>query len=190
MRKNQILFGGALLLFIVAFLLDDAVVNLMPLIQNNYLTYIMVWFTHSWSTFFVLIFLTSLFLWTEKKKKWIPLLLISIFFGVFFSYLIKFIIARPRPLGFEKYFFSIKDYSFPSSHATISFAAVAVLDRVFCLLKWFWLCFALVVSFSRLYFNYHYLSDVVSGIFLGYFIGRTILIMVNKNAHLKRIFGN
>ena len=56
-------------------------------------------------------------------------------------------------------------------HAMVAFAAVPILNREFPKLNWFWIVFALLVSFSRLYTNVHFLSDVVFGAFSGYFIG-------------------
>jgi undecaprenyl-diphosphatase len=35
----------------------------------------------------------------------------------------------------------------------------------------FWLGFAILVAFSRVYFGVHYLSDVIAGAFIGYLIG-------------------
>ena len=56
-------------------------------------------------------------------------------------------------------------------HAMVAFAAIPILDKEFSKLKWFWIIFAFLVAFSRIYFEAHFLSDVVFGAFFGYFIG-------------------
>jgi len=43
---------------------------------------------------------------------------------------------------------------------------------------WFWTV-ALLVAFSRLYLEVHYLSDVIAGAFIGYIIG-VIFIMLGE----------
>jgi undecaprenyl-diphosphatase len=72
-------------------------------------------------------------------------------------------------------FFHLPDYSFPSAHAALSFAILAVIDEEFRKLKIFWLVIALLIIFSRIYFSYHYFSDVTFGALIGYCIGVIII---------------
>ena len=60
------------------------------------------------------------------------------------------------------------DFSFPSSHAALSFAAIPFLPK-----KWVipWVVLAALISFSRVYFGLHYLSDVIAGAAIGLMIG-------------------
>ena len=84
--------------------------------------------------------------------------------------MIKIITLRPRPIEISQILNGL-NYSFPSLHAAVSFAALPILNNEFPKLRLFWLLFAFLVAFSRIYFEYHFLSDVVFGAFLGYFIG-------------------
>ena len=52
---------------------------------------------------------------------------------------------------------------------------MAILDKEFPKMKWIWLTIAVVVALSRLYIGVHYLSDVIAGGILGYFVGLVII---------------
>jgi undecaprenyl-diphosphatase len=142
----------------------------------------MDWFSHYASLLFILLIVTSLFLWEEKKKRWIKPLWLSFFAAMIITYVIKLFVARARPNDLVQFIWLTKfvDYSFPSLHAASAFAPVAILDREFPKLKWFWLSFAVLVAFSRLYFGVHYLSDVVAGAFIGYFVGNLFVSRMKK----------
>jgi len=128
--------------------------------------------THFGDIFIVLILITSLFLWQERKREWIPTLWISYGTAIILSFLLKIIIKRPRPF-FEMFLpiINLPDYSFPSMHAVAAFAAIPILDREFPRLRLFWVLFALLIAFSRIYLGLHYLSDVMFGALIGYAIG-------------------
>jgi undecaprenyl-diphosphatase len=61
--------------------------------------------------------------------------------------------------------------SFPSVHATNSFAAALVLDAIFPGGRAAFLLVAGLVSYSRIYVGDHWPSDVLAGAFLGGGIG-------------------
>jgi len=67
------------------------------------------------------------------------------------------------------------DYSFPSTHAATAFAAAVVLSRFDPKRKYFYYFGAVVVSFSRIYLECHYLGDVLVGGLIGALIGKIIL---------------
>ena len=76
---------------------------------------------------------------------------------------LKRVVRRTRPDGDT----NPNNASFPSGHATSAAALAMVLSRrwrrgtaLFCAL-------ALIVAFSRIYLNRHYLSDVVAGVAIG-----------------------
>ena len=80
---------------------------------------------------------------------------------------LKYTVRRDRPDG--------TGYSFPSGHATDSFAAATVLARHFgakAAIPTYTL--ASYVAISRLHENRHYLSDVIFGAGLGYAVGHTV----------------
>jgi membrane-associated phospholipid phosphatase len=80
---------------------------------------------------------------------------------------LKLAVRRPRPDG--------TNYSFPSGHASVTFATATVLERH---LGWMaavpTYTVASYVAASRLHDNRHYLSDVVFGAAVGLVGGRTV----------------
>ena len=69
--------------------------------------------------------------------------------------------------GREFLLFKNKYHSFPSGHTGAAFAFFGV--PLFANRKrgWWWLLAAAAISWSRIYLNVHYLSDVVTGAFVG-----------------------
>ena len=76
---------------------------------------------------------------------------------------LKRAVDRTRPDGERKR----SNSSFPSSHAANAFALAWVLSARWRRAAPLWVALALVVAFSRIYLNRHYLSDVVAGALIG-----------------------
>jgi len=88
------------------------------------------------------------------------------------NYLIKLIVKRPRPVleGLPPLGGAPSSLSFPSAHATSSFAVATAMTRVDSLgALAFILAFAL--SLGRPYLGMHYPSDVLAGAVLGVALG-------------------
>ena len=88
------------------------------------------------------------------------------------NYAIKLIVKRPRPLleGLPPLGGAPSSLSFPSAHATSSFAVATAMTRVEPLgALAFLLAFAL--SLGRPYLGMHYPSDVLAGAILGIILG-------------------
>jgi undecaprenyl-diphosphatase len=121
---------------------------------------------------YIIPFLATFILLITKKHKSILASWLSLIAGICISLVAKIIIARPRPFQFfgltmaEK--FASWDSSFPSLHAMAVFAFLPLLDKK---TKIYWLAFAVLVAFSRLYLGYHYTSDVIAGAMIGYLCG-------------------
>jgi len=88
-------------------------------------------------------------------------------------FIIKNLIKRPRPV--DK-LIEVGGYSFPSGHATISTALAFSLYLIFRdkvksenLLLILVVIYPIMISFTRVYLNVHYVSDVLAGIGLGLF---------------------
>lgn len=165
-------------LLVLSFRFDTAIVKFFSGLQNPLLNKFMLLVTFLGSSLAVLFVLTLLFLWHERKRKWLLPLWTSLFFSSIFTAIIKLLSARVRPyyLGFPTLQVLINGLdwlgsSFPSSHAAVAFSALPLLDKEFPRLKFFWLIFACLVGFSRIYFSLHYLSDVLFGAVLGYATG-------------------
>jgi undecaprenyl-diphosphatase len=73
-------------------------------------------------------------------------------------------LSRPVP---EPLLEAPSTYSFPSGHATVSFACATVLALAVPRLRWPLFVLAALISFSRVYVGVHYPFDVVAGAALG-----------------------
>ncbi len=182
MKKNKkessknpliLIYTVGILLTILSFFIDKQIILLFKNINIPIIDKFLLWITEPLSVVIILVIMTSLFLYNEKKKEWVIPLWLS--FGLTFAitYGIKYIINRTRPyiaLNLPS-LLTISSPSFPSAHAAIVFSTIPILDREFPKLKYFWITFALIVCFSRLYFKAHYLSDIIFGGLIGYALG-------------------
>jgi undecaprenyl-diphosphatase len=196
MKKRELFFTFFIFLFltIFSFIFDKKIMLLISEIRNIFFDYILLSVTFLTNSFIILFFLTTLFLWKEHKRRWILPLWFSLALASLTSFFIKIIIQRPRPFQegfvsvltiifyFMKNSFSIWDFSFPSFHSMLVFSALPVLNKEFKQLKYFWLIFAFLVAFSRVYFGVHYLSDVLAGALIGYLIGYLMVSLEEKYA--------
>lgn len=89
------------------------------------------------------------------------------------DYLVKPIVARPRPFVAAPVPSVIgrlpTDASFPSGHATSSFAGATALTMVEPALSALWWALAAAIAYSRIYLGVHYPSDVLAGAGIGAF---------------------
>jgi len=88
------------------------------------------------------------------------------------NYVVKAIVRRPRPVleGLPPLGGAPSSLSFPSAHATSSFAVATAMTRVE---PWGALAFvlALTLALGRPYLGMHYPSDVLAGALLGVVLG-------------------
>jgi membrane-associated phospholipid phosphatase len=101
-----------------------------------------------------------------------------LFFGIlpaviisyFLTLVLKFVLKIPRPC---EGFMCPTDYSFPSGHATVIFAASTLLFFLSkdVKLKIFYILFASLVAASRIFLGFHRIEDVVVGAAIGVIIG-------------------
>ena len=167
------------LIFIISFFLDQTIISSTSKIKNPILDLFFGWF--SLINLIIFFLLVSILLLVKKKIKWIVTIWGSIIISGSISLILKIIIARPRPI--EEIFYpliNIISYSFPSTHTTLAFSTLPILIKQFPKLKWLWILLAIIVGFSRIYFNAHFLSDVIFGAFLGYLIGLIIIRLKEK----------
>jgi len=93
------------------------------------------------------------------------------------EWILKPVVARLRPsvLPETVVVAPALGYSFPSTHATVSFAMAELLSAYEPGLRIWWYGLAVVISLSRLYLGVHYPSDVVIGACIGWVLARLIM---------------
>lgn len=126
----------------------------------------------------------------KTRKSGVLVLVAIIIDAILCNGILKNLFARIRPFdmntAIELLITSPKDYSFPSGHTAVSFAAVAAL--VFAGEKKLWklaLIPAVLIAVSRLYLYVHYPTDILGGIGVGILAGWLSYIIVTK---LERTF--
>lgn len=192
--KKRWLYVTLIASLVISFFYDKKIV--LAVIQNHraFLNDLMVWLTNPLTVATVFLLMTTLFLWEERKRKWIIPLWASIAITAALTVITKIIVNRPRPfeeLTFPliqgaKYTFSFWNTSFPSLHTAAAFSLVPILDKEFPKLKWFWIIMAVLISFSRLYIGVHYLSDVIFGCLIGLLIGYGVIYIEKRYEILKK----
>lgn len=129
------------------------------------------------------IFLTVYLIFIERRDK---IFLIHFFGAMMSAYLIsdkilKYIVGRARPMQPQNFFYLCpKDFSFPSTHATVSFACAYVLASFDKKRRYIYYLAAILISYSRIYLYCHYFLDVLGGALLGTLLGY-LSIRLRKN---------
>ncbi|HGJ66180.1 TPA: phosphatase PAP2 family protein [bacterium] len=177
----DIFFIGTILT-LLSFFIDSYVVMFMSIIQNFILIDIFSIITMLGNIeFFIPISIViSIFFFARKKRifgLWLSIIVVGII--VFFM---KLIINRPRPFVSQNLVAIINTNmsSFPSGHAMIVFSLVPFMTKNFPNHKNYFFAIAILVAFSRIYLNVHYLSDIVAGGFIGYLVGLFFSRIENK----------
>ena len=108
----------------------------------------------------------------------------------------KVMIGRRRPnagdnnIFFKPFQFTNNDYqSLPSGHTALAFAVSTVMANYLDNFYWkvFWYGSASIVAYSRIYHNKHWVSDVVLGATIGFFVGKYVANY--DNSHKNEILG-
>ena len=175
-----------LFVLILSFFLDKSIRNLFLNLQNQYMLQIMLFISDATSILFVIIF-TLIFFLIKKRKDLLFYSIISILTSLILVFLIKFTINRPRPfedLGISSIDGS-NDPSFPSGHAS-RVSALIPFVWIFKNFRSFILSLLILVSISRMYLQAHYLSDVIAGSILGFYISKIFLVLSRKSNKLNK----
>jgi len=118
--------------------------------------------------------LTALYLAYKKRSIFVMLLaslttLVSVF-------LLKEIVARPRPgLEISNLVLGASGTSFPSAHTAIAFTLAVLLSKYYPKYKYAFYTLAVFVALSRIYSGSHYLTDVIAGFIVGVSVGLIFL---------------
>lgn len=176
-KRNILPYLLVIAIFIFSFLLDDKISQFFENARIPLLDFVFAVMTNFGIVLAVMLLIPLLMLKDSRK---IYALLLAFFSSVFISLIAKWMFLRQRPVDFAYPFVKILSYSFPSMHAVAAFSLLPMLLYFLPKQKNFWIAFAFLAIFIRLYFGFHYLSDVVFGAVLGYSLGYLLL-----NMHLR-----
>ena len=131
-----------------------------------------------------LVILSLLIIFEEKRDlKFIIYFFVSITITFLLVNLgLKNIFHRLRPLT---PYHCPHDYSFPSGHASLSFAAATVLAFYDKKRRWGYYFIATLIAYSRIYLECHYFFDVFGGAIIGYVISWLILKLKRFNRFVR-----
>ena len=182
MKKTNdtlILIAG-ILLFLISYKFDAPVNLFFNGIKFPLFNAILGVITNFGLVVVIILIIPSIILF-KKNKKLIYLLFLIFVASIILAFIIKLIVLRQRPIeAFTYPFTHIINYSFPSMHAMVAFSLLPVLIKYLQKYKSFWISFSILVVFSRVYFGFHFLSDVVFGALFGYFLGSYLLELYEK----------
>jgi undecaprenyl-diphosphatase len=156
----------------------DSRINLaIPTIQNSFLILIskILSIAFDTTTLIIISLLLSIYLWLKKSRKDSIFLALTMILSAGAIYLLKELLQRVRP---SSALIPETGFSFPSGHAAIAVVFLGILSYFFLksnktkIVKIWTLIISailvLIISFSRIYLNLHWLSDVLAGLALGF----------------------
>ena len=172
---------------------DQKLLLFLNELHSPFFDVLICWLTHVWFWLPVLALLLW-FMWKHYKKKMILIVAfsaLSIVFSDQISGIIKNKTARLRPThnteinpklhlhthtkycSLTKYgeTYTGGEYGFVSSHAANSFALTLLLIYFFKPInrrvRWLFILFPLIFSYTRIYLGVHYVSDIIGGALVG-----------------------
>ena len=97
--KIKVVFIWTLIAFaiIASFFLDDIIVKDVSLLRNNILDKFFLIITYLSSEIIIFAIVTALFLWKDKKRRWILPLWLSLGVSAIVGFLLKVTVQRARP---------------------------------------------------------------------------------------------
>lgn len=188
--KKQIFYVIGIILLVLSFFIDKTFSLFVFNLRNSFFNNVFI-FLSSLNNSFIVFILMTLLLYLIKKRKEIFLMWFAFFTSGFFSLILKLITNRVRPftelslnlLNNINYHFAVWNTAFPSWHTAALFVVYPFLNKK---VKYYWIVFALLLSFSRIYTGVHYLSDVIGGILLGHSIA-WLIIFLNRRFKIIKI---
>jgi len=173
MKRLYLITAAGIALLIISFFFDNQILDFIFSLNLGFLKSAMVLLDH-WVTNAILFLVIPTIILFRKGNKLIFLWL-SLVLSFLVATILKVLVARERP---DIALISEDTFSFPSRHAIISFTILPFMFKETKL--WYWWIIAILIGLSRLILGAHYLSDVIAGALIGYYIGYFLLIFYKK----------
>ena len=174
--KDIIVISTGFILLIIGMLFDKQIADFFIINNNNAVHNILGVLTYLGEWYIILIIMTLFFLFKRKRK--LPIFWIAFLSANIITSVIKFAVARDRPLE--------GSLSFPSGHATAAFALLPFMFREGMKIGYAWLLLALLIVFTRLYLSQHFMTDVAAGLLIGYIISEIVLSLTGKYGKINK----
>ncbi len=196
-KRNIWITGVVAAAFVASLYFDNYIIGWVSYLKSGFLDEFLIGLTFTGTEIVIFFLITSLFLWNENKRKWILPLWFTLFLSTIASFLLKITVKRMRPFHqglivisdfLVKNSYYVWDFSFPSAQTMAVFCAVPFLSKEFPKLKYIWIALACIVGFSRIYFGFHFLSDVIAGAFIGYMLGALIIKAEKENRFWEELY--
>lgn len=196
-KKRALIFPLIVILFLISLYFDNYIFNIIFYLQDSRLNSLLTPLTTLGFEIIIFIAITGIFLWKSDKRKWIMPLWFSLGLSFIASFLLKIVIQRVRPFqaglieissSLIKNSYSLWDFSFPSNHTMLAFCILPFISKEFPGLRYLWIFLACLVGFSRIYFGFHFLSDVIAGAAIGYLIGALIIKSEKENRFWENLY--
>ncbi len=167
---TALLIGAGFLLFFTSFLFDKSVHVFFLKFYNPFLDTVFAVLTHFALVVILMLLLPSILLYKyhQKDKHIIPALWLAFSTALVAGLFLKLLVGRFRPHDMG-YLIPVLNYSFPSMHALAAFSVLPIIDKY--KFSKIFIAIAVLIAVSRVYFSFHYLSDVIFGMFGGFIIG-------------------
>lgn len=153
--------------------LDKSIYFFFQDLQRPWLDYFLAWPTVFVSTNIILGLVCIAIFRIDRKKGFlkIPFAALCLWGNYWLTFFLKSFFMRPRPFivwdDVHVIFGKPLDYSLPSGHTSVAFAAAFLLSFFYPgKMRWVYLL-ALWISVTRLYVGVHYLSDLFAGAMVG-----------------------
>ncbi|MEA3378126.1 MAG: phosphatase PAP2 family protein [Nanoarchaeota archaeon] len=176
--KKEAYYFFAFLSLILSLAFDNRICQIISKLRLVPLNVLFEGITYIGSAIAFIIMGLCIYFWIKKKKQLILQLLVGTGIAFCVSYLLKILIARPRPyitLNIINLVQHMSHGSFPSMHAAMTFAILPFLIKISKKLQYLWIALACLIAFSRLYLGVHYLSDIIAGSLIGFISSSLIL---------------
>jgi undecaprenyl-diphosphatase len=150
--------------------IDVAAIELVQQLRHPVLTALAIVLNIVFSHYVVLT--VTLFIYLFYRIRQFFVILVSSLATYTTVFMLKEIIARPRPeYIINEMVLDSSTNSFPSAHAAITFLLALMLTRYYPKYAIVFWSVAVLTSFSRIYAGAHYLTDVLAGAALGLVMG-------------------